>query len=200
MHRLRLILITALLAGCGGADAPERSAATPTPAPGVKLDLRRDADAWPGLPGGKLALGDPALVDAPEPIGPPSNVVAQLVLPASGRAGVFCGRYGVAVGADGRYGVYRLVEGKSPDEVLKGRVEKGGRSDPGEPWVVRLVCGERNGDDPVAIGFMINASPIAYAKDDDPSGTEDPGRVGALGIGSGEDARYLQFIASDTAG
>jgi len=190
MHPLRVIAAAAalLFAACG--SEPQERAAAPAPRHELDVDLRKHP--WPGLDNNHTKL-----VPAPIEVGPPSNVQAQLILPSRGRAGVFCGRYGVAAGADGRYGVYRLVEGRAPERVHGGRVEPGGRSDPGEPTVVRLVCGERRKGRPVVIGFMINASPIAFAQDDDPRGAEAPGRVGALRIGPARDARYLRFIATE---
>lgn len=191
MHQLRLILlaaVAALVCACGADESePTPVAATPTPTPAgaIELDLRRDPDAWPELPGGRLEPD--ALVAAPETVGPPSNVQAELILPARGRAGVFCGGYGLVAGADGRYAIHRLADEK---EVLDGRAEAGGRSDPGEPTVLRLVC---DGD---SIGFMVNASPIAFARDERPAPDARPGQVGVLSIGAGEDARVLQFRAS----
>ncbi len=211
MHRLRLTLAAAAagLAGCGGGGGePVASSPTPTPAastaaagqPAVRFDLRRDPDAWPALGGGKLPLRDavPVLAAAAKPVGPPSRVEAEVVLPSRGRAGVFCGRYGLAVAADGRFALYRLTQDAAPEQVLAGRLEPGGRSDPGEPTLVRLLCAERSAGRPVSLGFMINASPLRFAEDRDPGGEEQPGRVGAFGLGPGGEARYLAFAASDS--
>ena len=77
--------------------------------------------------------------------------------------------------------------------MLDGQVEPGGRSDPGEPTLVRLLCDEGS------VGFMINASPIQFARDTTAGDDGDAGRVGAFGIGPGENARYLAFAASESA-
>jgi len=190
----------AALASCGGGgDAePAPPAAEPTPAaerpvaaPEVAYDLRRDPGAWPALAGGVLELdaGPATLVPAPRPAPPPVRVEAELELPERGRAGVFCGDYGLAVGADGGYAIYRLAEREAPEPLLDGRLDASGRSDPGEPTLVRLVCGGE------AVGFQINASPLSYAKTAAGAATRDPsGTVGAFGVGpSGERARFLAF-------
>lgn len=189
----------AALAGCGGDDGgaePAEQAAKSSPAAGrpvaapeVAYDLREDPGAWPALEGGVLELdaGRATLVPAPKRSAPPVRVEAELELPERGRAGVFCGAYGLAVGTDGGYAIYRLANAGEPERVLDGRLDASGRADPGEPTLVRLVCGGE------AIGFQINASPISYAKT---AGAADAGSsaVGAFGVGpAGARARFLAF-------
>lgn len=202
MRHVRLTLIAAVLAfaGCGAEEerpAPTRAAATATAKPdtgpplrSIKFDLRGHPNSWPALPGATLRLpsSDPATAELVYKVGPPTRVEAEIVLPARGRAGVFCGRYAVAVAADGDYALYR-----DSKPVLEGRVEPGGRSDPGEATLVRLLCDEGS------IGFMINASPISFARDTAAGDDDRAGRVGAFGIGPGDDVRYLAFAASESA-
>ncbi len=200
MHLVRLIAVAATagaLAGCGAdGDARPRASATPSPTrtaerpiapPTVTYDLTKDPDAWPALRGGVLALrrGPATLVPAPDPGPVPVRVEAEVVLPDRGRAGVFCGPYGLAVGADGGYALYRLGRG-APDPVFERRLDASGRSDPGEPTLVRLVCV------PGALGFQINASPLSYAKNTD-APVESTDRVGALAVGPGGRARFNAF-------
>ena len=192
MRHVRLILAALILAGCGAAERP---AEPPRPAATAKagtsaitFDLRGDPNAWPALPGATLPLpsSEPVTAELGAKVGPPARVEAEIVLPARGRAGVFCDAYALAVAADGTYALYR-----DDEPVVEARLEPGARSDPGEPTLVRLLCDGRS------VGYMINAGPIQFARDAKPGGG-DAGRVGAFGIGPGENARYLAFAASES--
>jgi len=192
-------LAAVALAGCGGADDPPPAepgakrtpaAERPVAAPRVAYDLRKNPGAWPALEGGVLELGgrSATLVPAPERAPAPVRVEAELELPERGRAGVYCGATGLAVGADGGYALYSLAGPGAPERGPSGRLDASGRADPGEPTLLRLVCG------PESVGFQINASPLSYVKTPQAAAGSGSDEVGAFGTGpAGQRARFLAF-------
>ena len=211
---LRLAVGVALVAtACGSPGA----APSPTPAPDdpgafperpqFLDDFSDRASGWPdqAYADGALVLGGGRLtrVAAPVAIDPGRTgtlLEAEVTLDGeSGAAGLFCrgsdeGGYEFTLSTAGAWRVQR-VDATGERVLGSGEIPEGDLSAPGEPILLRFVCGAGAAGEPVSLGFTVNATTLSFVRD--PGGLEPPGSssAGVLIAGGSTDfsARFDNF-------
>jgi hypothetical protein len=194
------------LAGCGGDDEPpaaERPAGTATPAatrdpaagsfpdrPQHADDFADRASGWPaaGYRRGAYAVADGAVL-APWPVRPATRGTlseATLAPPDGGAAGLLCRAsadggtgYALLLGADGRVRLLRFEDGRA-STLKEHRLTPNERADPGEPSLLRLVCGSGAPGGPVTLAYTVNATPYGYVADERAVDPGDRAHVGLI--------------------
>jgi hypothetical protein len=165
---------------------------------------------WPDsgyVDGGyRLALeGDREIVTTPAPLTvEPGNAGVFIesevtLLGGNGRAGLFCrgardGQtfYALTIGAGGAWAIERYSDG-SPEVIDSGTLPEGIVNPPGEPNLLRLICGAGEPGGPASLAVTINATPLITAQD---PASLDPGpasHIGAVILGDNAgafEARY----------
>ena len=210
---MKILLVFGTLAlGC----AADASAAPPTGRPAEESPAGafptrpeitdRFADprsGWPagGYQGGGYVLRggkQTAVAPAPDPVTPGRRgTLAEVqVWPphGGGSAGLFCrgsadARYALLVDDGGRVAVMRLA-GRDSRVLKLVTLPPGERSRPGKPTLLRLACGQGEGDRPVTLAFTVNASPFAYVYDRPALAAGGASRVGLVADGP---ARFDDF-------
>lgn len=173
--------------------------------PQFKYDLSERPGGWRSQPaddrssagfvaGGYLlrAVKESLWVAAPPEIEPGNRgsftEVEMTLVEGAGAAGLFCRGvpgsrtgYGLTIGTDERWAVWRFLNGER-ETLDRGRLDATVLSEPGDPNLLRLICGTGGEGEPVTIAFTINATDLAGVRD--PKGLPIPasGRVGLLAL------------------
>lgn len=205
---------TAPAAAPTGTTPQERAGRLPE-RPQVVLDFATARPPeWPARPRGdrvtggyaqggyelRAPAGDTARAAAPEPVRPATRPVlletSVRLSPGPARAGLFCrasrdGRLGYefTLSREGRWRIDRVAEGRRTR--LGGGVVSTETTVPGQPTLLRFLCGAGGPGENLTLGYMVNASAMRFVRDPRAVAPAAGGAVGLVVAGGEQPADAL---------